>query len=376
MITRVFAILVLLSIPVRGEWLTESKFERALARPLIATRDIPAPLKPFLQRLAEERQVAVLLDRRIDPGSLVRVNLNAASYDAGIFDLADQVGAGISVVADTVIVSPPKNADRLRTLIWLRKVEIKEVAKAPVGREFELVHRIPVHWDDLTEPQQLIAETARTYGLTIEGLDLVPYDLWGAGDLAHPNAVEALSILLAEFDLSFEWVGTEATTIRLVPAPERVTLQKDYAVAKEHRDRILGELELELPLVQALMKGSKLEANATLEEHEQIAAILKGERTQKVEPVKPLLSTLRFSPKIERKPAGSLLVTLQAQGINVQFDPATLQEQGVDLRVPVTMNLQQATIQMLLDELARQVHGLRYRIEGETIFIEAAMPAT
>lgn len=354
------------------EWRTEGEFAGAIGRALIATHDIPAPLKPYLQRLSREREVAILLDRRIDPSRLVRVNLQAATFDQGIRELAQQAESQVTIVGDTLYVSPEPTANKLRTLIWLKKVELEKLVGAGAQREFELVRRKRFAWDDLAEPRLLVMDIAREYGLTPSGLELIPHDLWGAGNIAHGNAAELLQLVLGQFDLSFEWTD-EGRGIQIMPAPEAVTIRKEYVVPLKLRESILVMLEADVPGANAVLAGAKLAVDATLEDHDLVAAILKGKVPVERElPENVALAKKRFTLEMERKPAGSLLKTLEVQGIEVRYDREQLKQAGIDLRQLITMSVRRATIEELLQSLCDQVPGLAFRIAGETVHIEPA----
>lgn len=351
------------------DWLTESRFEVALGRPLIATGDA-TPIRPFLEKLSQERQVAVLLDRRIDPSHEIRVKVNAASFDEGLTELAMQVGAGLSILGDTVYVGPPRVTDQLRTLVWMRQTELSSLTEKSVGRRFELTRRRPLVWEELAEPRQLVQQVTEDYGLTVQNPELLPHDVWGRGAIAHANATEALLLVLMQFDLAFEWTNG-ATGIRIVPAPERVSIVQEHVVPKDQRESIVDWIEGQFPQANVVLRGSRVSVDGTLEEHASIEARLRGERARRPSPSEAPLSRQRFTLKMVRDPAGSLLRTLQVQGVDVRFDYKELARAGVDLRTLVTMEFRQASIDQLLAELCRQVDGLSYRIDGETVFIEA-----
>ena len=79
-----------------------------------------AQILEVLQSLGQNQDVAILLDRRIDPELLVSADLRRMRLQSLIGNLAGQTTGGLSVVGDTFYIGPADSVRRLRTLIELR----------------------------------------------------------------------------------------------------------------------------------------------------------------------------------------------------------------------------------------------------------------
>ncbi len=349
--------------------LRESQFQSAINRALIANGE-RAILQDYLQRLAQEREVAILLDRRVDPSQRVNIAISENTFDAGIRSLVKQIGLEVSVVGDSLIIGPPESTNLLRTRCAIARREFDEIEGFTPKRQFEVLRRYELKWDDLSTPREVLEQVASRYKLKIENLEDVPHDLWFHGTLTYPNLVESLTILLTQFQLSFEWIDAE--TIRIVPETPRVGIEG------EHRPRgmpvadALSLVRRNFPNLEVQRSGSRIAFSGLLEEHEAVA-VLVGEkqprRPMSGDPESRPLNQRTFTLKMVRKPFGSLMATLQQQGIEVHYNAQEFSNAGIDLGQKISIELEQATIDQLLKESCDKV-GLDYEVEDFRILLK------
>ena len=86
-------------------------------------------------------------------------------------------------------------------------------------------------WDELSEPRQLVGQLAGEAGVTIAHGELIPHDLWPAVDLPPLSWVDRLTLVAAEFDLTFQ-IGASGQ-VDLVPIPAAVALARDYPAGRD-----------------------------------------------------------------------------------------------------------------------------------------------
>lgn len=343
---------------------TQAKFVQELNRPLSASRS-EVPLREFLDRLSEVRSIAILLDRRVDPGTTIDVNVDADFFDEGVGQVVAQAGFKVTVVADTLFVTRPETARTLRTRIHQQAERLDEVIRKSQRRQFELLRRRPVHWEKLTVPRELLVRIALLYGLTIENPEEVPHDLWAAGGLAYANVTEALSVLLVQFDLDFEWTGPDS--LRIVAQRDPETIRQAHQPRRMPVDEALARVRQRFPDLDVQRRGDQLEADAFLEVHEEIAILLgnASPRRSLREPVE----NVRFSLRMVQQPFSGLLKLLSDNhGIQVEYDPQALAESGIDLSQRISLELEQATLNQLLAAACREA-GLQYRIDGRRVIL-------
>lgn len=348
-------------------YLRESKFQAALDRPLIATGQ-RARLKDYLIRLSQERQVAILLDRRVDPTQLVDVSISADFFDHGIADLVAQAECGVSLVGDTVYVGPSSTAAVLRTRIALLREQLNQAESLTPKRQFELLRRYPMEWEMFASPAELLIDWTSKFDVHIENPEAIPHDLWAAGTVADPNLIEGVTIVLTQFDLSFEW--QDDSTIRLVPQAPRVAIAQVHRPRRIALEEAVQRVRAALPQLELDVQGGSLKCTGTVEQHETVAVLIgeKPARRRSKSTTELPLQNRRFTLRMVRQPFGSLLATLEQQGIDVHVETRELPAAGVDLATKISLELEQATIEQLLSAACDKV-GLDFEIREETIFL-------
>src|SRR5262249_13588918 len=152
------------------------------------------------------RHVAILLDRRIDPTASLRADAGGEMLGDFLERLASGSNSGAVLVGNSVYLGPAAAASKLRTLVALRTQGLSARGEIPAGRRGELIRASTVRWENLDSPGDVLTRLAERYQLKIDGLELVPYDLWGGAVLPEASAAEAFSLVLIQFDLTFGWV--------------------------------------------------------------------------------------------------------------------------------------------------------------------------
>lgn len=202
----------------RTRWATGTAFQQALGQQF----DIlwsGNPLRQALGRLSRSTRVAILIDRRVDPGQKVDLKLDGVRLEAALAKIADQCGLGVSRLGPVVYVGPAAAAKRLRAVAAALE---KEVRTLPTAERQKFFRQDSLVWDDLATPRELLTELARQGGIEIGGLERVPHDLWAAADLPPLSLVDRLTLIATQFDLSLT-VTAEGRGVKLVPAAENLS---------------------------------------------------------------------------------------------------------------------------------------------------------
>ena len=122
---------------------TGAQFQTEIDRTLSASW-ANVELRDLLKKIGDDRRIAILLDRRVDPTVQLPLNLTNSSLREGVRDMARLLGADISVAEPVVFVGPPAAVQRLRTLIELRSSELSSrEASIPEKRRMELPRDTP-----------------------------------------------------------------------------------------------------------------------------------------------------------------------------------------------------------------------------------------
>lgn len=347
-------------------FLTKSEFNRAVAQPLTARFD-DQPLGTLLATLSDERRLAFLVDRRIDRTRHVSWRTNGEPLLEAVADRLSATGASARAIGSTIFVGPEESLSRLRTLVALRADELRDKGDETLKQRFELLRNASPAWTEATEPRELLADIAKRWKVRIEGLEKIPYDLWPAGRMHDVNGVEALSLVLIQFDHNFQW-NSAADAITIEPVPEKVFVERKHSVQKGDQDSLLDDVDGVLKSIDHRLERDRLIVRASIEDQERIASLL---RPGKVKPAPTKASNAPLSKRLYTRNAPQVRVrdvlkALEEQGVTITYDAKALEEAKVDLDHRVDLKLNQASIHLLLFALCEPL-GLDYAIDGLTV---------
>lgn len=277
-----------------------------------------APLRAALYGLGRSKEVAILLDRRVDPDQRLDVVLHDLSLGAALAQIASRQNAGVSRTGTVVYIGPPASAARLRPLAELRR---REALALPRPLRDRLLAERPLGWHDLAEPRQLLAGLASEAGLQPAGLEQLPHDLWAAADLPAMPLVERITLVANQFDLTFV-IDQRQRVLRLVPVPA--------GLIPDRPDRAL--------------------------------------ETRRPAP-RPADEEKRFTLRQAKGQLSDLLPKLARMlGVELRIDQAALDRAGIVLDQAVTLSVEDATADELFAKLLEPA-GCTFRREGHTLVV-------
>ena len=179
-----------------SNWLTgDARVTAAGYETTIAWAD--APLRERLTSLARHQRIAIFLDRRVDPGSIVTIRKSGVTFNQFLWSLAGQLNLDVCLIGDVYYVGPVETARCLPAVADRAREQIRSMP----ARERPVTVDLPeISWPHLTEPQKLLRQTCADAGLgrSFE----VDHDLWAAGGLPQMHFADRLTLLLAGFDLA------------------------------------------------------------------------------------------------------------------------------------------------------------------------------
>jgi hypothetical protein len=159
------------------------------------------PLRDAVGRLRALFEEPLFVDRRVDPNVRVSLDIEAASIEEVIGALAAAHDLSGGRVGGVVYLGPKGAAEQLRAVTAARAQDIARLAPA-LRNSSRKKERLD--WSRLSEPRQLIATNAEHRGWQLVNAELVPHDLWSAGQLPEMAFADQLSVLLIGFGLTFE----------------------------------------------------------------------------------------------------------------------------------------------------------------------------
>ena len=232
---------------VAGKFLEGRAFERRLASPLGGSWS-GVPLGEVTAGLSRTQNVAIALDRRIDPGQPVSLDFSDMPLAEVLDVLAQDQNLDLFLLGPVVCLVPRGEASRLETVAQLRRHEVSRRPPA-AGRKWR--SKAPLVWDDLSAPAELLTDLSKQGGFTIVNPQRLPHDLWAAGNLPRLALADRLSFILGQFGLTYEMsaeaeadslkkeLAQKGPAIRLVPIPDTPVSARDYPAAKS-ADRLIN----------------------------------------------------------------------------------------------------------------------------------------
>ncbi|HUE12649.1 MAG TPA: STN domain-containing protein [Planctomycetaceae bacterium] len=356
--------------PLPTRYRTQGRFTAALNRSISATWK-GVPLRSMLRRLAREREIAILLDRRVDPDQEIEIDTGERSLRSAVDEIARLAHLAVSRVGNSLLVGPPAASFRLRTLVALRERELAIRDIDSSDRLFRLrTERATIRWDDLERPSDIVRMIGRQFRLSIAGIELIPHDLWAGAVAPEATAAEALSLVLNQFDLTFEWTDRGAG-IRLIAVPPTVAIERSYALHGRPAGETLRTLHSKIEGLEAEVRGGKLLVRGSLEQHEAVASVLglskDPKRTMGKRPTTPL-ERQSFTLQAHGVSLRDLLDELKKQGLTIEYNADELQKAGIDLKQKVSCDLPQLPAPQFFSRLL-DPYGLTFRFDHAAVVI-------
>ena len=142
-------------------WATGTALERTLNEEVLILR-VNNPLRKAIRQISQAYHVAILIDRRVDPGQKLDVSLKDLRLKSALQTIADGLGLEVVRLGNVVYLGPAPAAHRLRGVAASLE---KNVERLPSGiqRKYLLPKRLA--WEDFAEPRNWRLNWPATAGL-------------------------------------------------------------------------------------------------------------------------------------------------------------------------------------------------------------------
>ena len=353
------------------DYLTGKRFEDRLRASLIANWN-GVPLRELLETLSAERRVSILLDRRIDPGQPVELNVNNDSLTNVVRRIAGIVSAEVSIIGNVIYIGPAATARKLNTLAAIARQSAVE-KKIPGRQRLKFSARKTTHWSDLQLPSELIKQVAETADVRLENVDRIQHDLWAWGTIPQSSFYESATLILGQFGLTFEWAA-DGRSIRLIEIPDKVIMTRRFKPRKrgESVSELVQRCQQEYPdenQPALTMRNGALEAIGTVEQLDIVDAIVRGKQTTRAAaPARKVipLSRRAFTLQARNVPADRLLKQLEDSGIKIEYDQRAMAAANVNFKKPLLIDVREAKPQEFFKQIFDQLN-VKFRIRGNTV---------
>jgi len=345
-------------------WATGSEFQRQLDTP-IGVDWADSPLRDAMEGLSRRYGMAMVIDRRVDPGKAVTVSLDDVPLGRAVAVVAEQQNLGICFPGPLVYLGPPKHTARLRTLIE----QCHEAARRlPPSASRKLLQARPISWPDFATPKDLLARLAEENGLRLAGLERIPHDLWAAADLPPLPLVDRLCLIAGQFDLTLQ-LAADGATVALVPIPDRVAVVREYDGGPSPAEFAAKWAAL-IPGARFKVLEGRIYVQGLVEEHERIRP--PGRTAPPRKTPQAAEGEKRYTVRKTRGSLEGVLTQLApALDIEIRFDRPALAQAGISLEQIVEFDAEQATLDELLTAVLRPA-GCAFHRNGRIVEIGPA----
>ena len=349
--------------------LTGTALKRQLAQPVHVTWS-GMPLRQGLRNLCHAQQVGVLIDRRVDPGQKLELQLDGVPLKAALSEIAGSRRLGVCFFGPLVYFGPAAASSQLRTLAVMCREQVDRLPPT-LGRKF--LSARPMAWNDFATPRELLGRLARESGfqLRLLGLDRVPHDLWAAAELPSLSLIDRLTLVAIQFGLTFE-ISPDGRTVTLVPVPAEVGLVRSYPGGRTPK-ATAQRLAAIVPHAQVKVVGDRVYVTGLLEEHERLSSpgpSPPGPVQGGQPPAALAIERVRVDEvTIEDQPVGGVLQSLAGQlKLELRIDRPALQRAGISLSQRISVHAKNVSVDELLREVIRSTR-LKYERRGNVVEI-------
>lgn len=348
-------------------WKSAAELEWQLESP-VGVRWGSNPLRAALTNLARSQAVAVFLDRRVDPDQtvdLVRADLTLREL---LQQLAESRGLGVGRVGPVIYLGPPQTAAVLGTVAAQKEEQLQQL---PAALRSRLQQAQPLQWPELATPREVLESLAASEGLQVQGLEQIPHDLWPQVDLPPLTFSQALTLVLAGFQLSFDYVPA-AATVRLQPLPTTASITRRIPL-RGSPATVNAAIRQRFPQARFTIEGGQVVVDSTIEVADGIRRLLDGSSARPQPPAARAKSRVekRYTLRVQDKPLAAVAAAIAKEvGVELRFDPQVA-DMGDKL---VRIEVQEVSLEQLLKTLLES-GGLTYRLDEQVLEIcPAAAP--
>ncbi len=221
--------LTIAPVPVAGQdvsgarWLTGRKLDE-FNEIAISAWWSDAELRERIMRFSVNQQLAIFLDRRVDPSMLIELSVQNVTKEQFLWTVARQSNLGICRVEDFYYLGPTETAARFPAVCQhLRQSTSRRRNKSKV----DWMRKAPLKTSSVAEPKKILLQLANENQFQIQNLEAIPHDLWAGFELPITTLQIRVAILLVGFGKSFE-SNEDGSIIRIVDWPDIKTTEATF----------------------------------------------------------------------------------------------------------------------------------------------------
>ena len=356
------------------------------------------PLRDTLEAFSKRYNIGFLLDRRVDPGTPLSLDLKQVTVRDVFEQAAAQVDLGFCELETVAYIGPVDAAEQVQLLIDMRSEQLasgfrrqasgsasstnpEARSPKPEARPALLSPRsFRAEW--LDTPVETLQRLAEEIGFDGTAFERLPHDVWPEIRFPNETPFAVFSLMLIGFDRTLA-VSNDATKLAPIPIPRELVVTREYKTQRRQVARQLTETEIlalapdaeitpiaqgisiKAPLAQAA-KIEMLIVKRTMAINAE--AIKQQNRSSPADDALTRLQNERLTANVNA-PLDKMLKTLADQmQIELVIDEESFAAKNVRLDTQITTGFQQATVTEVFEKCLAPV-GAGFRLEGNTIII-------
>ena len=337
-------------------FLSGKKFEDALTLRgrLVYER---SPLRKVVAEFQKTSRLPIVVDRRINPDQRVTIRTRLVTNRTTLVTLADQLGARVSFGRCYVYIGPEASATSLQTRVALleeRLVALRKDVDPALYRS--LTTKFDGSWGRLSVPRFLLEQRAAELGVVLSDANVIGHDLWNAAILPSISFVDYASLILTQFDL--ELTLDSSGQFGVQPDSGPAIIERPHRVSLRNKSDVVRLWRKSLPDVEVTWRGSTAIVSTTVENHQTLEMLARGERPPTDTPggLRSQEFTFRTPPRTR---LGTVLASLRAS-VPVRLVGRTEAELQEELNQFVEINEDNTPSEQFF---SRALAGLKGRVE-------------
>lgn len=310
--------------------------------------------------------ICIFIDRRIDPFSTVTLTTSYSTTAQVIADVANHVGAEVSLGDDFVMIGPIESAAKLKTLTAIKKKDIQALRRRLDTDTYRrLVESRTFVWEKLATPRKIIEAWAEEIGLVVKHPEVIPHDLLAEAKLPSVTFCDVATALLLQYDLTFRIESGGVLSFAAVP--QTVAVEKKYRVAKSEKPSISQRWSAAFPDLEVSWRGGYATIATTEENHVRLQQLLKGDAQEIVQAsgLKGRRLTFKAPPGTQRE---AIIALFRSQDIPVRFEGATSSQLESQLQQTVEIDVVDRSIAEILEEVFKNT-GVRVVVSDTEVVL-------
>ena len=340
------------------------------------------PIRETLSNFATHHRLGFLLDRRVDPDTLISLDVKQITVREVFEQAAKQHGLAFCEFETVAYIGPVDAAEQLRLLAALRS---EQLAKLPENKRAGMLTPISFHTEQYDEPVVTLQRLAAAAGFDGTAFQQLPHDVWP--ELHFPNETPTVifSLILIGFDRTFA-ISKDATKLGPIAIPNELVIAREYKgpIARQLTESELLQLAPDAQIAP-IPQGVGIEA--PLEQLAKIEALIAKRTSESERKSRPSdiangsnnpsetndahmrLQNERFTiPKLDASLDKTLKAFADRMQLELVIDEKSFDARNVRLDSRISTSFEQATYTEVFEKCLAPV-GAKFRINGNTITV-------